>query len=283
MTYLVILLLVAAALLLLLLGMWLVVVALEWAHVFRPLRELTAHPSDVGLAFEDVEFLAEDGRQLHGWWIPAEGARATVLFCHGNGGNIGTRMDTLGVLHRFGVHVFAFDYRGYGRSRGIPSEHGTRKDALAAYEVVRSRYRDADAPPVVVYGRSLGGAVAMQLASERPVLGVVVESTFSSMMDLAAHLYPWVPYRWFGRYCFDTARSAASVRAPKLIAHSSDDQLIPIVMGRGIFEAAAEPKQYYELRGGHSDPGWASNPAYHEVLRTFIHAVAEGSPIGPRQ
>jgi fermentation-respiration switch protein FrsA (DUF1100 family) len=264
-------------------AMWSLVLALEWTHVFRPLRKLPAEPSDVGLDFEEVEFTSEDGKRLHGWWVPAAGATATVLFCHGNGGNIGSRVDTLRILHEFGVNVFAFDYRGYGRSRGIPSEHGTRKDALAAYEVVRARYHDTEAPPVIVYGRSLGGAIAMQLASEQPTLGVVVESAFSSMLDMAAHLYPFVPYRWLGRYRFDTARAAASVLAPKLIAHSTEDELIPITMSEGIFAAAAEPKQYYELRGGHSEAGWVSNPAYHEVLETFIRSAAEGTPVAPRQ
>ena len=265
------------------LGLWLVVVGLEWSHVFRPLRDLPSVPSDVGLPFEDVEFMASDGKRLHGWWIPAEGARATVLFCHGNAGNIGTRVDTLQVLHQFGVHVFAFDYRGYGKSRGMPSEHGMRRDARAAYEVIRSRYRDSDAPPVIVYGRSLGGAIAMQLASERPTLGVIVESAFSSMLDMAAHLYPLVPYRWLGRYRFDTARAAAAVRAPKLIAHSPNDELIPLALGRRIFDAAAEPKQFYELGGPHDEPGWVGDRGYHEVLKTFIRNAAETAAHVPRQ
>lgn len=264
---------VSIAVVLLALGLWLLVLGVEWVHVFRPVREVSSDPSEVDLAFEDISFMTDDARRLHGWWIPAEGARATVLFCHGNAGNIGTRVDTIRILHDFGVHVFAFDYRGYGKSRGIPSERGTRLDALAAYEVVRSKHGDMEEPPVILYGRSLGGSVAMQLASERPALGVIVESAFSSILDMAAHLYPLLPYRWLGRYRFNTARTGARVHIPKLISHSVDDELIPEVMGRGIYDAAAEPKQYVELRGGHGKPGWLSNPAYHEALKDFITQV----------
>jgi pimeloyl-ACP methyl ester carboxylesterase len=271
---LVILLYLVVAVLLLCGGMALIVLLLEWRHVFRPSRELPGDPSDVGLVFEDLTFVAEDGRRLHGWWIPADKARVAVLFCHGNTGNIGTHVDTLQVLHEMGAHVLAFDYRGYGQSKGVPSERGIRKDARAAYEMVRARFQDADTPPVVVYGRSLGGAIAMHLASERPVLGVVVESAFSSILDMAAHLYPWAPYRWFGRYRFDTARAGAKVTAPKLIAHSGDDELIPLALGRRIYDMAADPKQFHELRGSHGEPGWVSNGEYRQALESFVRRAA---------
>jgi len=140
----------------------------EWSNVFKPSRLMEADPGAAGLEFEDIIFFASDGCRLHGWWIPADEAKGTVLYCHGNAGNISTRINVCEGLHRLGVNVFIFDYRGYGLSRGLPGEQGLYRDAASAYEVVRARYNDAEEPPVVIYGASLGGSIAAQLAMEKP-------------------------------------------------------------------------------------------------------------------
>ena len=145
----------------------------EWRNVFHPSRRMQGDPGDVGLAFEDVIFFAEDGNRLFGWWIPHPEATGTILYCHGNAGNISTRVNVCAGLHQLKVNVFVFDYRGYGHSRGWPGEIGLARDARAAYEVVRARYDDADEPPVIIYGASLGGSVAVALAAEKPARGLM--------------------------------------------------------------------------------------------------------------
>jgi hypothetical protein len=173
-------------------------------------------------------------------------------------------------LHQLGAHVFIFDYRGYGRSRGFPTESGTYRDARAAYEVVRARYADADQPPVLLYGRSLGGAVAVQLALDRPVRGVVLEGAFTSTRDMARMLFPGLPLQYFCRFQYDALAKIRGLQAPKLLAHSRDDEVVPPAMGRTLFEAAAEPKLFYELRGGHNDIGWNTDPGYGKALEQFV-------------
>ena len=252
---------------------WLFVRWFEWRSVFVPSRAMSGDPSQEGLAFEDVFFMTEDAKLLHGWWIPHPAARGTVLYCHGNAGNIGGRVGLCRDLHRLRVNLFIFDYRGYGRSKGWPTEQGTYRDARAAYEVVRARYGDAEDPPVIVYGASLGGAVASQLALDKPVRGVVVESSFPSAADVGDVLYPWLPVRAICIFRYDAARRLARVNAPKLLASSRDDQLIPFELGMRLYDAAAPPKQFVELRGPHDEAGWNETPAYWAALERFVSVV----------
>jgi len=244
----------------------------EWRSLYAPTRGLESTPEDIGLAYEETRFMSEDGAALHGWWIPAEDARGTVLFCHGNAGNMGDRLGTIKILNGMGVHVFIFDYRGYGRSRGLPTEKATYRDARAAYEVVRARYENAEQPPIVIMGRSLGGAVAVQLAKDRPARGLILESCFTSTADMARELYPWFP----GRLCsfrYDSASKMSDVRMPVLIAHSKADELIPFHMGRTLFERTREPKQFFELQDSHNAAPWESTPRYAERLEAFLREV----------
>lgn len=242
----------------------------EWKNIYYPSRKLMATPADFGVAFEDVQFLAEDGVRLHGWWVPHPAASGALLYFHGNAGNIGDRAEIVSDLHRLGVQVFIFDYRGYGNSHGWPSEQGTYRDARAAYEVIRARYDDAERPPVVVYGRSLGGAMAVQLALDRPVRALVLEGAFTSTVDMARRLVPWYPARWMVRYRYDSAAKLPRVAIPKLIAHGRQDETVPFEMGRRLYDVAAEPKQFYELPGGHNDIAWAQDRRYWEVLEQFV-------------
>lgn len=252
--------------------------AFEWWNLYRPRRRLEHEPAEVGLAFEEVYFMTEDGVRLHGWWLPHPAARGTVLYCHGNAGNIGTRLSVATGLHALGVNVFLFDYRGYGESRGFPTEAGTYRDARAAYEVVRARHGDAEEPPVVIVGASLGGAIAADLATRRPARGLVLEGAFPNATDVGEHLYPALPVRWFNFFRYDTAARVARLALPKLLVHSRDDEMIPYPLGERLFQAAAHPKLFVPLHGPHGEAGWGANPAYAAALRAFVHQALPDFP-----
>jgi fermentation-respiration switch protein FrsA (DUF1100 family) len=259
-------------------AVWLYLRFFEWRNLYHPTRRLAATPAVMGLEFEDVFFMTEDGRRLHGWWIPSDGARGTIIYCHGNAGNIGDRVAPCADLLKLDLNVFIFDYRGYGLSRGIPNEKGTYRDARAAYEVVRARYDDTEDPPVIIYGGSLGGAVAIQLALDKNVRGLILENTFPSVIEVGERLYPWLPIRWFSRYRYDSTVKVPDLRVPKLFAHSMHDQLIPYDMGRRLFEKAAEPKQFITLQGYHEEATWNETPTYWRAMEVFVTSV-----LGPKR
>jgi hypothetical protein len=241
---------------------------LEWKMIYFPRVEIEATPELLGLKFEDITFIAEDGTKLNGWWLPHAQARGTLIHCHGNAGNLGHRVELAARLHQLGVNVFLFDYRGYGRSRGWPSERGLACDARAAYEFVRAQYGDAERPPILLHGQSLGGAVAARLALEKNVRGLILESAFTSVPDMARQLYPGLPLHRLLTTRYDTLDHVARLAIPKLIAHSPDDELVPFEMGRRLFAAAAPPKQFVALAGGHNDGLWT--PEYERALHAFI-------------
>ena len=209
-------------------------------------------PADVKLDYEDVAFTASDGIALTGWFVPAPDARFTVLFCHGNGGNIMYRLDTLTLFGGLGLSCFVFDYRGYGNSAGKPTEQGTYRDARAAYDWL-TQTKQVPAEQVVVLGRSLGGSIAAHLAAQVPVAGLVIESAFTSYPDIGAKFYPFMPVRPLARYKYNTRAYLAEVRCPVLIMHSRSDELVPFEFGERLFAAAHEPKRFVELAGGHND------------------------------
>jgi fermentation-respiration switch protein FrsA (DUF1100 family) len=253
-------------------------VALAWWGIqlighrllFPRSRNFRAGPEDTDLPLEEVEFCAEDGTALHGWWFPKEEAKGALLVCHGNGGNISDRLWIPEDLRDLPVHVFLFDYRGYGKSGGIPSEKGTGRDVLAAYEVVRSRLKEEDNPPVVVYGRSLGGAVAMQLASRIPVRGVILESTFSSIVDVGTFLYPYLLPRLTCRHPYVSTRRIRDVHCPILAAHSPDDETVPYHLGKACYDLAPNLWRFCELQGPHDEAGWQTSGDYAQRVREFI-------------
>ncbi len=243
----------------------------EWSQLYHPKTPLVGSPADADLDYEDVEFVAEDAVRLHGWWIPAASARGTLLYCHGNGDHIGDLLPVAALLHGLGLNVFLFDYRGYGRSRGWPTERGTYRDARAAFECARARHGDADAPPVVALGRSLGGAVAAQLALDRPLRGLILESTFASTAAMGRRLYPWLPAERLCRFRYDTLSKIGRITIPTLIAHSPGDGLIPMEQARALFDrSAGRPKRFVELEGLHHEAGLELSRAYREALMAFL-------------
>jgi fermentation-respiration switch protein FrsA (DUF1100 family) len=245
----------------------------EWSQTFRPSRRMEGSPADVGLEAEEVAFFAEDGCRLYGWWIPHPEARGTILYCHGNAGNISTRLDVCAGLHRLRVNVFIFDYRGYGVSRGIPGEQGLYRDARAAYEVVRARYDDREDPPVMLYGASLGAPVAVHLAMEKGAWGLVIEGGFTSAVDVGERWFPRLPIRAIARYRFDALSRIHGLRMPKLFAHSPRDRTIPFDLGGQLFAAAPEPKKFVSLQGEHGEAGWTDTPYFMTELMQFTDSV----------
>ena len=245
----------------------------EWRHTFKPSRKMEGSPADVGLEFEEIMFFAEDTVRLYGWWIPHPEATGTILYCHGNAGNISTRLDVCEGLHKLGVNQFIFDYRGFGVSRGIPGEQGLYRDARAAYEVVRAKYADDEDPPVIVFGASLGGAVAAQLAAEKPVKGIIIEGGFTSTIDVGERWYPNLPVSAIAHYRFDAQAKLSSLRVPKLFAHSTRDAVVPYDIGARLYESAAAPKKFVALQGDHGEAGWIDTPGFFTELEYFVRGV----------
>ena len=248
----------------------------EWKSLYFPRANIDATPALLGLAFEDITLITEDGVQLNGWWLPHPNARGAIIHCHGNAGNLGHRVELAADLHRLGLNVFLFDYRGYGRSHGWPSERGLYRDARAAYEFVRAQYDNVEQPPILVHGQSLGGAVAAQLALDKPVRGLILESVFTSVPDMARQLYPLLPLHLLCTARYDTAAKLRHITVPKLLAHSAEDEMIPYAMSRQLFEAAAPPKKFITLAGGHNDGRWTAE--YQRALRDFVDQTLGPAP-----
>jgi fermentation-respiration switch protein FrsA (DUF1100 family) len=238
--------------------------------LYYPVRELEGNPSDRGWRFENVMLTASDGVRLHGWFLPADSAssRVTVLFFHGNAGNVSHRIEKLAVFRRLGVDVLIVDYRGYGQSEGKPSEAGTYRDARAAYDVLRAR--GIDRSRIVVYGESLGSSVASWIAAEQPVGGLILEAPFTSAADVGQAMFPFLPVRWLVRNRYDTLRRIGRIHAPLLILHSRDDEYFPLRHAERLLAAAPEPKRLVVLRGGHNDAFLVSASGYAAALAEFF-------------
>ncbi len=229
------------------------------ALLYLPSRRITQTPAAAGLRFANVEFRADDGERLHGWWVPASAPIVGhVLLCHGNAGNIGDRVPHLALLSAAGFDVLAFDSRGYGRSSGRPGEHGTHRDARAARDAL-GRQDGVDAARVLYLGESLGGAVALALALERPPAGLILQSAFTSVRDMARRHYPFLPHGLVPD-AYPNLRRIARLQAPLLVLHGARDDIVPLMHGEELYEAAPEPKRIQVFPdAGHNDligPDW---------------------------
>lgn len=232
-------------------------------------REVMLSPQSYGLRYETVELHTADGETLQAWWVPADNARGVVLFFHGNAGNISHRLDYLLMFNRLRYSTFILDYRGYGKSTGSPSEEGTYRDAEAAWEYLRHA-RLAQPQDVVIAGESLGGAVGTRLAAKVHPRAVLLFSTFTSVNDLGAQVYWFLPVRLLSRIGYDNLENLKRIQAPVFIAHSRDDDVVPYSHGRKLFEAAGEPKAFLEMRGGHNDGFIFVRPEWVAQLGAFL-------------
>jgi fermentation-respiration switch protein FrsA (DUF1100 family) len=243
-------------------------------------RGLAATPADIGLAFEEVRFTARDEVVLHGWFVPARDGAPVLLFCHGNGGNISHRLDSIRLFHDLGLNVFIFDYRGYGLSEGRPYEEGTYRDAEAAWNHLVAR-RGVNAQDIVVYGQSLGAAIAAQLARGRSAAALILEAPFVSIPEVASRHYWYLPVRWLSRFKYPTAAFVRDVHVPMLIIHSPQDEISPFEQGRAVFEQANEPKVFLEISGDHNAGFLLSGARYTEGLRMFLRDHAQRERAAP--
>ena len=264
-----------------LLGLLIAGILIWWLQprlVFYPIKPLRLTPTDWGMAYEDVQLTTEDGVALHGWLIPAARDRteerpSTLLFFHGNAGNISHRRDSIDIFNDIGLDVLIIDYRGFGRSEGSPSERGLYQDAAAAWRWL-TQTRGIAADEIVIFGRSLGGAVAIQLAARTEPAALIVESSFDELGSVADEHYPLLSRLIPLRYRFPSAEQIAAVRCPVLVLHSQDDHIIPYRFGQRLFAAASGPKTFVDLRGGHNDGFMLSQPQYQESLTVFLDSLA---------
>lgn len=243
----------------------------EHKTLYFPTKEIEFTPEDAGLYYEDVYFDTNDGVRLNGWLIPSEGPGFTVLFCHGNGGNIGHRIDKIEILNRLGVDIFIFDYRGYGRSNGRPSEKGLYRDAEAAYDYLISE-KNVPAGRIILYGESLGGAVAIELAARENIKALVTESTFSSTEDMAKVLYPFFP-AFILTSKFNSIERIKNINVPKLIMHSRGDEIVPFGQSLKLFGLAPQPKKHVILKGSHNTSHYDSRDLYIAGIRDFLESL----------
>jgi fermentation-respiration switch protein FrsA (DUF1100 family) len=242
--------------------------------IFHPSPGADLRPEQLGLAGEDVFLETEDGVRIHGFWLPAEGATRALLFLHGNAGNASHRLPNAADLVRLGAHVLLLDYRGYGLSDGRPSEAGVYADARAGLAHLLQA-RGLEEGRVVVFGRSLGGAVAVDLVQGRGVAGLILESTFTSVADMARGLLP--PAAPFVGGRFDSESKIGGLRAPLLFFHGDRDEIVPYALGQKLFEAAPEPKTFETLHGaGHNNTVLVGGQPYFERIRRFLDEVAPG-------
>jgi len=237
-------------------------------------RELVSSPENIGLDYEDLTLPVDDGTKLHGWFIPFNHAanmhkQATLLFFHGNAGNISHRLDSIKLFNKLGLNILIIDYRGYGQSTGSPTEAGTYEDAQTAWHYLTAT-RGIKASNIIIFGRSLGGSIAAWLASQQTPAALIIESSFSSVTSMGQRIYPFLPVRLLSRFQYNTKEYVKAVNCPVLVAHSRDDEIIPYEEGRDIFDAAPEPKYFLEMRGGHNNGFIVSGSNYMNGLDSFI-------------
>jgi len=249
---------------------------LDHQYVYFPARWQAADwGKQWNLPITDVWFQASDGVKLHGWFVEAPESFAVLLWCHGNAGNIIHRLENIAELYRRGVSVFIFDYRGYGQSQGRPSEPGLYQDAMAAYEVL-TRQRHIPPERLVLFGRSLGAAVAAALATQRKAAGLILETPFPSVAAVVRAHYGPLPLHWFLRARYNLLERLQDIRIPVLVLHGDRDRVVPLALGRQVYEAAHEPKAFYLIRGAdHNDTYAVGGEPYFQRVLAFIHQVTQ--------
>ncbi len=246
--------------------------------IFIPLHGISATPGDWNMDYEEVELHTADGVTLYGWYIPAPGAARVLLFFHGNAGNISNRGESLKIFNHLGLNVLIFDYRGYGRSEGSPSEEGLHEDAVAAWRFLREQ-KHFDARQIILFGRSLGGAVAARLAAQVKPAALILESSFSSAKDVAQVHYPLLSKLILLDFAFNTTKWLKAVSCPVLVLHSQDDEIIPYTLAERVYSAAKEPKTMLRLKGDHNRGFLLSQPAYERGIGEFIERYVSDAKV----
>lgn len=253
--------------------------ALENRFVFFPDKRIEETPRSSGLAYEEIYFKTQDGLSLNGWWIPGTGSPLTILWFHGNAGNISHRLDNIKLRHHLlGTNIFIFDYREYGRSEGRASEEGTYRDGDSAIRYLHGR-GDVDPTKIIFLGESIGSAVAVEMAIRHGCAALILESPFLSIPEMAKASFPFLPIGSFLQTRYDTLSKIEQVRAPLLIVHGENDEIVPFQQGRRLFEAAREPKEFYSIKSAHhNDLYLVGGQAYLETLNRFLSGVTGDKP-----
>jgi hypothetical protein len=242
-------------------------------------RTLLDPPAELGLRVRRVELTASDGIRLVSWVMPADGGSGYwLLICHGNAGNISEagRPYHYAGLRALGLSLFALDYRGYGESEGVPTEQGLYRDADAAYRYLRDTL-GVPAERIVVFGHSLGSAVAVELVSRVPAAGLVLDGALTSVVERAQELFPYVPVRWIAANRYPSIERVSDLTLPKLFLHARGDEVVPVAHGRRLYEAAAPPKSFIELQGTHGDAFDVDSAAYYGAIARFVAELGRGS------
>ncbi len=221
--------------------------------------------------YDDVS-LAVDGETTNGWYIPVDNARGTLLFCHANAGTIADRMKSIAVFRDLGLNVFVFDYGGYGNSSGAPSEERCYADAHAAWRYL-TRERGESPDRIIIFGRSLGGGIAADLAVDTEPAGLILESTYVSVVQMGQEIFPFAPVNWLIRHRFENDKKIGRIHAPILIVHSPEDEVIPYHHGRRLYDLAPEPKTFLEIHGDHYTGWYESGMLYKEGIAKFLRSV----------
>ena len=238
-------------------------------ELYQPNKRVDVNPQSINIFYEEVDFKTEDGQNISGWFIPAPAAKAVVLFCPGKSGNLGDQLAKIKFFHDAGVHLLMFDYRGYGRSTGRPSEKGFYMDVRAAYDFLISR-NDIDPDKIVAVGESLGGASAADLCLHRKVRALVLESSIVSVPIKAKHLYPFLPVSFLLPEKFDTLSKVKTIRIPKLFLHGLDDENIDFADALQLYYASPPPKRFLPFRGTHDDDIFRISEVYKDELTKFL-------------
>lgn len=244
---------------------------IEDGMIFHPDPTLARTPQQVSLEFEDIFFTTRDGVRLNGWFIPHRAARSTLVWFHGNAGNISHRVDNIKLLHdKVKVNVFIFDYRGYGRSEGRASEAGTYLDGEAALDLLRKKL-GAKSDKMILFGRSLGAAVATEMATRFTNQGLILESPFISIAEMARIVLPFLPIGPLLKTRYDVAATIKKIKVPLLVLHGDRDEIVPFSHGKTVFNQAPEPKKFFAIAGAsHNDTYIVGGDMYFQQLKQFI-------------
>jgi alpha-beta hydrolase superfamily lysophospholipase len=238
--------------------------------VYHLKKEIKANPFDIRLYFEEIIFKSSDGINLSGWFVPARDHKGVILVLHGNGENISTGLTFIDYFNRrLGLSVFIFDYRGYGKSEGRPTEKGTYLDARAAWEYLTGA-KKVKPQEIIIFGRSLGGSIAAWLAKEVKPRALILDSTFTSIKDIAAEIYPYLPVKKFFKFNYSTIDYLKDIASPVLIIHSSEDDYIPFSHAIKLYNAAKEPRQFLKIMGAHNNNYIKSGEIYIEGIKSFL-------------
>ncbi|MDZ7737039.1 MAG: alpha/beta hydrolase [Gammaproteobacteria bacterium] len=240
--------------------------------IFYPAKHLSSTPDNIGLLYEDISLSTPDRMRLHGWYIPAENPRGVLLFLHGNAGNISHRLASLEIFNHLGLSTLIIDYRGYGNSTGSPSEQGTYTDAETAWEYLVTE-RGHEPGEVILFGRSLGAAVATWLATQAMPAGIILESAFTSLKALAKEYYPYMPVGLLLRSRYSTEEYLVAANVPSLIIHSEEDEIIPYKHAESLLATAGRNSELHTIRGGHNEGFLLSEDSYIQAIRQFTDKV----------